>query len=292
MPPADSTTHEPSLFVRVKMQRHVRGDVAFTLAVEYAFPVGITVLLGPSGAGKTTLLDCIAGLCTPTDGVVRVGRDVLFDSASGTNVPTHERGVAYVLQEGVLFPHLSVARNVGYGLRRLTRRRREALVRDILESFGIGHLAARTPRQISGGEQQRVALARSLVTSPSALLLDEPMSSLDFETKAQILEDLRRWIQDRPIPVVYVTHDHDEWIMLGERTCRMENGHIERSPSAVSLPAVRPLTQSHSDRAGEPTTRVCRVDGTDVLLSVTGIDATPGAKVKLEVVATVIEPNP
>src|SRR6185295_746547 len=144
---------------------------------EFNVVPGVTVIVGHSGAGKTTILRCIAGLCDPREGRIAVGSRVLFDSERRIKVEAAQRRVAFVFQDLALFPHLSVQDNVTYGLRRLDAAERKRRMREILESFQIEHLCTRLPREISGGEQQRVALARSLVTEPSVLLLDEPLSS-------------------------------------------------------------------------------------------------------------------
>ncbi len=184
----------------------------------------MTVIVGRSGAGKTTLLRCIAGLSHPEEGRIAIGDHVLFDSRKKIRLDPARRGVAFVFQDLALFPHLSVEENIMYGLRRVDAAERR--MREIMASFQIEHLGGRFPREISGGEQQRVALARSLVTEPSVLLLDEPLSSLDPRTKVLIIDDLRRWNQTRRIPILYVTHDHDELLALGDRAIMLEHGKI------------------------------------------------------------------
>ena len=186
----------------------------------------MTVVVGHSGAGKTTLLRCIAGLTDPDEGRIVVGGRVLFDSATKVRLEPARRKVAFVFQDLALFPHLSVQDNVLYGLRTVEKAERTRRMHEILESFQISHLVGRSPREISGGEQQRVALARSLVTEPSVLLLDEPLSSLDPATKVRIIEDLQRWNHTRRIPILYVTHDHSEVLAMGDRAIAMENGRI------------------------------------------------------------------
>ena len=208
-------------------KRHAPGRSSrFQLEAKLAVFPGVTVIIGRSGAGKTTLLHCIAGLSIPQEGRIAIGDRVLFDSQKKIRIETARRGVAFVFQDLALFPHLSVEDNIMYGLRRLDAAERKRWMREILASFQIEHLAGRFPRQISGGEQQRVALARSLVTEPSVLLLDEPLSSLDPRTKVLIIEDLRRWNQTRRIPILYVTHDHDELLALGDRAIVLEQGKI------------------------------------------------------------------
>lgn len=210
-------------------------DGRFQLDVTFALEKGITILFGPSGAGKTTLLDCIAGLADPDQGRIVVGGRVLLDSEQGISLGAIERKIGYVFQDLALFPHLSVAANVAYGLGALKAEDRKQRVADALESLGISELRVRRPAELSGGERQRVALARALVTQPSVLLLDEPLAALDMPVRMKIAEDLRRSIQELPIPVLYVTHSRDEVFMLGERMLMLERGKIiaEGTPHQV-----------------------------------------------------------
>jgi molybdate transport system ATP-binding protein len=211
------------------------GGARFQLDAAFTASPGVTMIVGPSGAGKTTILRCIAGLADPEEGRIAVGGTrgiggigghLLFDSRQGIRVEPARRRVAFVFQDLALFPHLSVEENVTYGLRRLDAAERRRRMREILESFEIAHLGRRSIREISGGEQQRVALARSLVTEPAVLLLDEPLSSLDPRTKLRIVEDLQRWNRTRGIPILYVTHDHGEVLAMGDRVIALEAGRI------------------------------------------------------------------
>ncbi len=161
------------------------------------------MLFGPSGSGKTTLLDCVAGLTTPEAGRIALGERVLLDSSAHINVPVAKRGVGYVLQDLALFPHLTVERNVEYGLAHLPRSDRSQQAATMLLEFRIDHLRRQRPAEISGGERQRAALARTLVTDPCVLLLDEPLVALDVAAKAKIIDDLRRWNQTHRIPILY-----------------------------------------------------------------------------------------
>ncbi len=203
-----------------------RVSPSFKLNVSFAVPAGITVLFGPSGAGKSTLLDLIAGLRRPDRGRIAVGGRVLFDSKTGMNLAVQERTIGYVLQSLALFPHMSVAENVAYGLRGLPAAERRRRAEALLEAFGVAHLSHQSPARISGGERQRVALARSLVIEPHALLLDEPLTALDAGTKSRIIADLRAWNNARRIPILYVTHARDEIFALGERVVAMQAGRI------------------------------------------------------------------
>jgi molybdate transport system ATP-binding protein len=219
---------------------HDAGIARFRLETEFETQPGVTVLVGPSGAGKSTLLRCIAGLSKPDQGRIAIGGRIVFDAAKRVDVPPEHRQVAFVFQDLALFPHLTVRENVVYGLRRLDARERERRRAGIMAAFQIEHLQHRLPRDTSGGEQQRVALARSLVTEPSVLLLDEPLTSLDRYLKAAIIDDLLRWNQARRIPIVYVTHDRDEMLALGDRIIALSQGRIAADGMPLDVvPALR-----------------------------------------------------
>ena len=203
----------------------------FTLDVEFSVASGVTVIFGPSGSGKTTVLQCLAGLVKPDAGSIRVGGEVLFDCGRKINVPPEERRVGYVFQELALFPHMTAAENVAFGIR--NGGERDRLVSDILERFHVAHLASNRPDEISGGERQRVALARALVTRPRLLLLDEPFSALDDELKLAIIGDLKQWLAQNSIPVLLVTHDRSEASLLGERMLLMKEGSVVGQEQAI-----------------------------------------------------------
>jgi molybdate transport system ATP-binding protein len=203
----------------------------FSLDVDFSAAPGFTILFGPSGSGKTTLLDCVAGLTTPDAGHIVVSDCILFEAReheanTRVNVLVAKRGVGYVLQDLALFPHLTVEQNIEYGLAHLPRGSRKQRTIAMLQDLRIEHLRKHRPAQISGGERQRVALARSLVTDPCILLLDEPLAALDAVTKSRILDDLRRWNQAHCIPILYVTHSREEVLALGERVLVLEDGRI------------------------------------------------------------------
>jgi molybdate transport system ATP-binding protein len=198
----------------------------FALDVNVSIAPGITILFGPSGAGKTTLLDCIAGLTTPDAGRIAVGEKIFFDQAHAINLSPQKRNTGYVFQDLALFPHFSAEQNIEFGISQLPADERREKVRAILESFRIGPLSSRKPQELSGGEKQRVAVARALVTNPRVLLLDEPLAALDAATKSKIIEDLREWNNAHQIPIVYVTHSREEVFALGERALILENGKI------------------------------------------------------------------
>jgi molybdate transport system ATP-binding protein len=263
----------PPLKVRLS-QRHAARGQEFTLDVAFQVEPGFTILFGPSAAGKTTLLDCITGLRRPDSGRISVGDRDLFDSFRGVDVPVAQRHVGYVFQSLALFPHLSVEQNVSYGLSHLSRVQRAEQVAAILQALRIAPLARRNTRELSGGENQRVALARTLVTDPEILLLDEPLASLDVSTKAQIIDDLREWNQAHRVPILYVTHSHEEVFALGERVIVLDAGRIlaQGTPHEVMM---APLQETVAQLAGfenvfdavveavrpERGTMTCRVNG-------------------------------
>lgn len=204
----------------------------FTLDVAFTAPAGVTVLFGPSGAGKSTTLDLIAGHLRPQRGRITLSGGVLFDGARGVEVPPHRRRIGYVMQAPSLFPHLSVARNLAYGLSHLARQERQTRVDALAERLGLSRLLARSPRDLSGGEQQRVALGRALAPEPEALLLDEPLSALDAPSRQDLLALLREVVRALSIPVLYVTHDQREAAQLGTQFVHYS---LEEGPEGVLL---------------------------------------------------------
>jgi molybdate transport system ATP-binding protein len=215
-----------ALKARLRKARSGRARSSFVLDVAIEIPPGITIVFGPSGAGKSTLLDCIAGLLKPDSGRIEISGEVLLDVERRVNVPPTKRKIAYVFQTLALFPHMTVEQNVAYGLAHMPSPERALRVKAMLEAFRVEQLAKRKAGEISGGEQQRVALARSLATSPRVLLLDEPLTALDEGLKKSIMEDLRRWNAAQNIPILYVTHSRAEVDALGERIIALDQGKI------------------------------------------------------------------
>lgn len=261
--------------LEAKFSKHLPADgQEFVLDVAFESRPGFTILFGASGAGKTTLLDCVSGLTTPDSGRISVGDRVLFDSSHKINVAVASRRVGYVFQSLAIFPHMSVQENVVYGLANLTQAERTGRAAAILKAFHIAHLARRNAREISGGESQRTALARTLVTDPEILLLDEPLAALDASTKAQIIADLREWNRTHQIPILYVTHSRDEVFALGERVIVLDAGRIvaQGTPHEVMM---APMQETVAQLAGfenvfdsvveavrpERGTMNCRIDG-------------------------------
>ncbi len=201
----------------------------FTLEMELAIDNQILVLWGKSGAGKTTVLHCLAGLRTPSSGQIRLNRRMLYSSDERVNIPTRARNVGYLFQDYALFPHMTVYKNVMYGLKNKRHRKNGAGGHitdpvEMLNSFGVGHLVDRYPAQLSGGEKQRVALARALVVEPELLLLDEPFSALDKENKIMLREEIKKLHRQWQIPFVLVSHDEEDAGFLGDVILTMEKG--------------------------------------------------------------------
>jgi molybdate transport system ATP-binding protein len=223
------------LMAQIRKERRDAQALSFVLDVSIEVSPGLTILFGASGAGKSTLLDCIAGLVRPDDGQITVGTDVLFDSARGIHLPASKRHVAYVFQTLALFPHLNSEENVAYGLTELREKEKQDRVEAILKAFRVEKLRKQKPGEISGGERQRIALARSLVTEPSVLLLDEPLTGLDAELKSAIVDDLRAWNAAKGIPVLYVTHSREEVDALGERVIALDNGRVASTGAPMDV---------------------------------------------------------
>jgi molybdate transport system ATP-binding protein len=252
----------PGSALSVRLQKRVAdggsGGAGFLLEVDFSIVAGLTVLFGASGAGKTTILDCIAGLQSPDSGRVSIGAVELFDSNRQINIPTRARHIGYLFQTQALFPHMTGRQNIEYGLASLGQDERGQSVGEVAESFGITSILDRRPSQMSGGERQRAALARALVTRPRALLLDEPLTALDAVTKSKIVDDLRRWISAHAVPVLYVTHNREEVHALSDRVLVLEAGRIvaDGTPHEVLS---RPQFESVAQLAGFENILDCRV---------------------------------
>lgn len=180
----------------------------------------IVMLCGPSGSGKTTFLHCLAGLVKPDQGEIALNGVTYFSNQNKVNLPSAKRKVGYVFQDYALFPHLKVVQNVAYGL----NKEQKGLEMRLLEDFGISYLKDRYPSRISGGEKQRVALARALASEPQLLLLDEPFSALDSETRKKMRQEVKNWHEKWRIPFIIVTHDLDDTEYLGDHVYHMDEG--------------------------------------------------------------------
>jgi len=186
---------------------------------------GLTLLFGPSGAGKTTILNMVAGLVPPDTGRVRVGGETLFDSAAGIDVPAHKRRLGFVFQDARLFPHMKVRANLLYGWRLAAPGDRWIALDEVTRFLGIEALLDRAPRTLSGGEAQRVAIGRALLSGARALMMDEPLAALDPERSAEIMGVIERVRDELKLPILYVTHDREE-------AARLATDRIEVRPLA------------------------------------------------------------
>ncbi|MCW3807982.1 molybdenum ABC transporter ATP-binding protein [Plebeiibacterium marinum] len=194
----------------------------FNVVVQEKFSEGITGIFGPSGSGKTSLLQCISGLARPKEGYISVGGRILFDSVKNINIPVSERNVGYVFQEGRLFPHMSVEKNLRYGIKKQAIGK--ISYEEVIDLLGLRHILKSKPHQISGGERQRTALGRTLLSSPDILLLDEPFSAVDMSLRSQILPFIIRIQKLIQIPMLVVSHDIPDLLKLTNRLCIIKNG--------------------------------------------------------------------
>lgn len=209
--------------------RHRQGS--FTLNAAFEAPQGVTVLFGRSGAGKSSVMKAVAGLLRPDAGRIALDDEVLFDSAAGVNRPVHRRRLGYVFQEGRLFPHLTVRQNLLYA----RAAQPGAGFDHVVGLLGIEPLLERRPGALSGGEVQRVAIGRALLSKPRMLLMDEPLAALDAERKAEILPYLERMRSEASVPILYVSHNLTEVARLANHMVVMEAGHVTRSGPAEQV---------------------------------------------------------
>ena len=216
---------------RLQVERGV-----FRLQAECHFASEWTVIFGPSGAGKSTLLRLFAGLDRPAAGLIKLDSHVLTDTLSGRFLPPGKRNVGFVTQHPALFPHLSVAANVSYGLAAVPRSERIDRVKEVLDLVGAGDLSQRTPRDLSGGEAQRVALARALAPLPRLLLLDEPFAALDGAASDALLVRLKSWLREHGVLTVLVTHDAtDAYASESEVVLLQEGKVVAQGPAQLTL---------------------------------------------------------
>jgi molybdate transport system ATP-binding protein len=244
-----------SRLLKVRLCHRIHDGL--TLDVDLSLDAEIAVLFGPSGAGKTSLLRLITGLIAPDSGFVRLGTSLLFDSARRISEPLRRRRIGLIFQDDLLFPHLSVADNIRFGLKGQERTARATRLAEVSALCGVEHLLDRRPETLSGGERQRVGLARALAPRPRLLLCDEPVSAIDLPNRYQLIDRLRRVQQIEQIAVLYVTHSPAEAIAIGTRLLFLERGRISaegspldvlssvRGTSFVHLEGVRNILAGH-----------------------------------------------
>lgn len=212
----------------------------FDLDIEFSMDDEFLVIEGPSGAGKTTVLNCLSGIVSPDAGRILLGENTLFEKAReskavkpSVNIPVEKRNISYLFQNYALFPHMTVRNNIIYGLKNKAEYKNKATRKELLEYadhtmeiLGIAHLANKNAQNISGGEKQRTALARAMVTKPSLLLLDEPFSALDENTKEKIYEEFNEFKSTLKIPAILITHNHRETELFADKHIRLEKGKV------------------------------------------------------------------
>ena len=227
--------------LRISIQHAFPG---FALDASLEAPPGITVLFGRSGSGKTTIVNAVAGLLTPQEGRIAAGDWVLLDTARGIRLPPHRRRLGYIFQEGRLFPHLSVRQNLGYGAWFAPRGAVREDMAKVVDLLGIGHLLERRPGALSGGEKQRVAIGRALLSSPRLILADEPLAALDDARKEEILPYFERLRDEVDVPILYVSHSASEVARLATTVVALEGGRVTRQGPAAEVlgdPTVLPV---------------------------------------------------
>jgi iron(III) transport system ATP-binding protein len=229
-------TVDPRIEVSELVVRY--GDVVAVDGIGFSIQPGeLVTLLGPSGCGKTTTLRSIAGLEDPSAGVIRLGGEVVYSSAAKRNVPSEKRGLSMVFQSYAIWPHMTVAENVAYGLnvRKMPRAEVEKHVRRVLDLVQMVPYADRAASKLSGGQQQRIAVARAIAFSPTVLLFDEPLSNLDAKLRTEMRVELRELQRRLDITSVYVTHDQEEALAISDRVIVMNRGRIEQigSPEVI-----------------------------------------------------------
>ncbi len=273
--------------------RHRQG--AFNLAAAFSAPTpGVVALFGPSGSGKSTLVNIVSGLLRPDAGTVRLGGELLTDTAAGTAVAVERRRMGYVFQDARLFPHLTVAGNLQYGLRRAASPG-EIELDEVVQLLGLEPFLARRPHRLSGGERARVALGRALLSQPRLLLLDEPLASLDLPRRQEVLPYLEALRERLKIPILYVSHQFEEVLRLATHLVLLDAGTVT-AHGPVSELALQPALQAivGAELTGAvfdcPVLRV-DADGDAELAVGSGIlkasvpGASAGARVRLHVLA-------
>ena len=268
---------------------------SFQLDAELSLPsFGVSVLFGESGSGKTSLLRCMAGLERSAHGFFAINGHVWQDSSLNLFLPTHRRSLGYVFQEANLFPHLTVAENLRFGVKRLaTGRRNDAKLNSVIELLGITHLLDRMPDRLSGGERQRIAIARALVLNPAILLMDEPLASLDLRRKQEIVPYLLKLQQEFAIPIVYVTHSRREVMQLADYLVVLDKGRVQASGTLLDMLTRLDLPLAQDNDAAsvllgtitghDHEYQLANVEFNGISLSLPNVDATEGTRLRVQI---------
>ena len=257
---------------------------------------GVTALFGHSGAGKTSVISMVAGLTHPDKGHIVIDGISLFDSQKSVNLPPEKRRIGYIFQEGRLFPHLSVRANLTYGMRLTSPSLRYVTLDQVIDLLGIAHVIDRQPAKLSGGEKQRVAIGRALLTSPSLLLMDEPLASLDDARKQEVLPFIARLSHQFSVPILYVSHSLDEILALADTLVILDTGRVAAAGAIEDIVHRRELqhligyaeggamiptsVDSHDDAAGLTTLRF-----RNGLLKVPRLESPAGSSIRIHVKA-------
>ncbi len=272
--------------------RHALGD--FTLDAAFRAPPGVTVLFGRSGSGKTTIVNAVAGLLMPDAGRIAAGDRVLFDAALGIRLPPHRRRLGYIFQEGRLFPHLTVRQNLAYGAWFAPRGAPREDMRRVVDLLGIGALLERRPGALSGGEKQRVAIGRALLSAPRLILADEPLAALDEARKAEILPYFERLRDEVSVPILYVSHSASEVARLATTVVALDAGRVvAQGPAAEVLgdPEVLPAGAREAGAVISATVVAHHPDGLSELdaggvpLLLPRVALAPGRPIRLRIAA-------
>lgn len=272
--------------------RHRLGT--FTLDAAFETAGRLTALFGPSGSGKTSLVNLIGGLLRPDEGRIAADGRVFVDTANRTFVPRHKRRIGYVFQDARLFPHMSVRQNLGYGHFFAPAAERHGDMDGVVDLLGIGHLLDRRPGKLSGGEKQRVAIGRALLSSPRLILMDEPLASLDDRRKTEIMPYIERLRDETKTPIVYVSHSLPEVARLATDIVVLDSGTVAASGPSTQI--LQRLDLLPADERGEGGAlidmHVVRRDEAFAMttlasaageIRVTGLDFEPGAKVRVRI---------
>ncbi|MFH2092219.1 MAG: molybdenum ABC transporter ATP-binding protein [Pseudomonadota bacterium] len=280
------------LDINIKRQQ---GDFFIHAAFKKQQP-GVTALFGPSGAGKTSIVNMVAGLTRPDEGHITINGRHLFNSDKNICLPPEKRRIGYVFQDGRLFPHLSVQSNLTYGMQKIPPAERYVTLDSVVDLLGISHLLERRPSKLSGGEKQRVAIGRALLSSPSMLLMDEPLASLDDRRKKEVLPFIQRLCTTFSLPILYVSHSLDEILNLASDMILLDSGKIAASgriEDLINQPDIQHLlsptdcntiintqVDSHDENSG-----LTHLKFSNGILKVFKINANLGDRIRIKIAA-------